>query len=313
MFYEDSNKTLDPVVSSSQNVSNWMQEQNISIDSSLIYSDYWVVVAWYLQTNVFSMPFFFDDGYFDHELQKYKVDYYLTNKTLQLPSSEEEFKSQGLKVLHRISREEKTEGFYIGRSWENYLESLLDFKTYLFHGETHIRQASTYVDDYTVEDLNSYEYVALFNFKWHDFDTMESILYSYVSSGGTLIIDCSHNLDDSVYSLNNEHFLTMFIDRVGLDGNEEVLFSNTTEPYSLSPFVYGSNLWYGASYSTVAQEISDITTYATLDEYPLAIIETVGDGKILWLGHNFVFHTFLSDNDSEKKFLQYLFEESLIR
>jgi len=302
-----------PDITASEEISYWMLENQEDLDRALIYSDLWVMTGWYMRNPNLSMPFFSDKGYYEHELQKYGVDYYLTTNPTNFESYKKIHSDYGVHVLKRIQDVDKTRGLYIGRSWENYFEYLIDYTAYLMHGEEHIRQASTYVDDYDLATLQQYDFIALYNFKWNNYNEMNNVLMEYVSSGGTIIIDCSNNFDDPVFSLDKRQFLTMYVERIGLSGTETVVFSAPDMSYDFSPFYYNGKKWHGATYTKLGDTTTAITQYASVDGHPLAMKESVGDGSIVWLGCNLAFHAFEFENESEGEFIEYIVSEAIER
>lgn len=315
MFYLNSysGDAESSVITDSRSMATWIDENIDDFDESLVYSDYWVPLGWYTRNDILSMPFYFDSDYFEHELQKYHVDYYATNKGISFTHYEEVYRAGGLRLIGKVSREQKPEGLYIGRSWENYAESILDFSVYLFNGTTHVQQASEYVDDYTREDLNKYDFIALYNFKWRNFNDMQSLLESYVAQGGTLVIDCSHNFSDPVYSLDNEHLLGMMIRRRAVSAGDMVQVSPDIGTYDFSQFVYGTSEWYGATYASLGDNSSTIIEYATIGDTMLAAQQNRGSGEVLWMGYNLMFHAFEYQNPSEAAFIQEMFDRVLTR
>jgi len=295
-FYDD---TLD--------MAQWVNENIDDLDEALIYSDYWVAFGWHFKQTVLSMPTFFDGGYFNHELMKYGVDYYLTYRSQDFPSCEELYSNENIRLLKLVEIDEKPKGLYVGSGWENYFEYLMDFECYLYQGTTHIRQGSMYIDDYTLEELCEYDFIALFDFKWYDSDDTELLLRQYTEQGGTVFIDCSGNLDDPVFSLNYVQFFDMLIYRNDLPAYSQIVFNDTPTQYGFSTFSYGDASWYGATYTPVWSSAS-IETVATVNDEILVAIESIGDGEIVWMGYNIVYHAFLYDNPSEMEFLQYIFE-----
>lgn len=288
----------------------WMNENIDDFEQSLVYSDDWTAFGWYTKHPILSMPIFFDERYFEHELMKYGVDYYITFHFNELEHSMNLYKNSMFRFIHLVDPVEKPRGLYIGEGWQNYFEYVMDFNCYLLHGETHIQQASVYIDDYTIDELVQYDFLALFNFKWNDAKKAEDLLLDYVDRGGVLIIDCSGNLDDPLYSLNYKQFFNMMVSREGLSLYSEIEYYSSPEIYYFSPFGNNDSKWYGTTYEPINGE-NNIEIVATVNEDILAMIESYGDGKILWMGFNMLFHAFVNDNPSEMAFIQYLFDEAL--
>jgi len=278
-------------------------------DNALIYSDYWVPLGWFTKQYIYSMPFFFNSDYFSHELMKYNVDYYITYKS-DIANFEELHRIGDLRLLGLVERTVKPEGLYIGDGWENYFEYIIDFRYYLFDGKTHIRQATNYIDEYTLEEIERYDFLVLFNFKWKSSEDAEQLLREYIEDGGVVFIDCSGNLEDPLFDMNNTQIFDMLINRDSPSAYPEIDLYGTQEEYVFSPFLYGDDDWYGATYTPIGDNL-DLEIIASIDEDILIASENIGDGKIVWLGYNLVYHSFTYDNDSEMQFLQYIMEETL--
>ena len=285
----------------------WIEWNINDFDDSLIYSDDWVFFGWYTKTKILSMPFYFDDDYFNHELMKYDVDYYITHKPVQMESAMLLYEVESYRFLKIVDYVELPKGLYIGSGWENYFEYVMRFNSYLLDGDTHVRQASDYIDDFSPEELKEYDYIALFNFKWNDASHAEDLLQEYVDDGGTLIIDCSGNFSDPVYSLNYKQFFDMMVIREELPMNSDININQNGNNFQFSSFADESSEWYGATYEPIDGGI-DLDIVATANSNILAAIESYGNGKILWLGFNPIFHSFLSENEFEMEFMQYLFD-----
>jgi len=285
----------------------WINANVDDFDESLVYSDYWVAFGWYFKKNILSMPIYFDGGYFNHELMKYGVDYYLTYRPQEFSSCEELYRTDEIRLLKLITQEDKPKGLFVGNGWENYFEYLLDFSCYLYTGEKHIGEVGDYIDDFSIEELNGYDFLALFDFKWIDSNDTEMLLKRYVEDGGTVFIDCSGNLDDPVFSLNYVQFFDMLIYRNSLPVYSEIVFHDTPKNYGFSNFSYDGAPWYGATYTPVWSS-KDIRTVATVNEEILVAIQEMGEGEIVWMGYNIIYHAFLYDNPSEMEFLQYLID-----
>ncbi len=291
-------------------VAAFLRESVPDYEAALYYSDQWVYTAWHARVPMYAMPFFEDFGSFEHQLQKYGVDYYITYRGPNFPTYREIFRQGEMWVLERQTVVEKPRFLFIGAAWENYIEPILGFEYYLIDGEKEIEEWSDYVDDYSLDELLSYDFVALYQFKWHDRKAAEALLQDYLASGGTLVIDCSGNDASSGYKLDGYVFLDTNIIRAELTSESEIAPENVREEYAFSSFVYGDGSWYGDTYIPVASQ-PDLHVYAYVEDTPLLAMETRGEGRILWVGYNYVFHAFDNKNTSEALLLQEAFSDIL--
>ena len=136
-----------------------------------------------------------------------------------------------------------------------------------------------------------------------DLDAAEALLDAYISAGGALVIDCSGNDSSSGYKLDGYVFLDTNILRAELTSESEIAPEDVREEYSFSSFVYGEESWYGDTYIPVASH-PDLHVYAYVEDTLLLAMETRGEGRILWMGYNYVFHAFENKNTSEALLLR---------
>lgn len=157
---------------------------------------------------------------------------------------------------------------------------------------------STGIDSHSLEELQQYPYVLLYNFKWRDQEKAEELLMKYVESGGTLVIDASGNMEGTFYSLDNSEFLHTIITRKLLPENPKI------EPNSVnfSPFQEDGQPWYGADYQSTGD--NKIEPLVTANGRTLIGVQKIGKGRIIWIGYNFVWHAFHTDNKDEMRLIQ---------
>ncbi|MDD4281339.1 MAG: glycosyltransferase family 39 protein [Candidatus Methanofastidiosa archaeon] len=258
--------------------------------SPLIYSDYWVITGWMLGYPVYAMPVFSDEPAFAHELHKYRVDFYASYRDWYFEGYERVFSATEYYVFERRDAVEKPRGLYIGNGWQNYFERLTGYAYYLMDGTIHIEEGSDYLDDYTLEELQSYDFVAAFGFKWHDRKAADQLLQLYVYNGGTLVIDTSGNTVSSGYPIGSSVFLKMNVLRSSIKVGNEVSVSLGGDVPALETLAVPSGTWYGDTYLPVSSD-SDVSVLATVDGNTLLALERFGDGTIFWMGYNYLFFT----------------------
>ncbi len=291
----------------SKGMSAWINENVEDFNTSRVYSDLWVILGWYTNKGIFAMPFYDDPYAFDHELQKYHINYYATLKPYEFSSCEELYSYEGFRLLKLVEVEPKPKALYIGRNWENYLESITDYEYYIYQGEIKIKEASDYIDDYTLDQLMEYDFVLLYNFKWNNIEKSQKLLMDYLNNGGNVIIDCSGNFSSAIYNLEYTYFLNMLIHRESVAENPEIeTFGKLSGAYEFSGFLSGTSSWYGATYTPT--EGTNYDVLATADGEILVAKEKIGEGTVMWVGYNIFYHTFYKQNPSEKEFVKKIFE-----
>ncbi|MBU4608946.1 MAG: hypothetical protein KKA38_10780, partial [Euryarchaeota archaeon] len=182
---------------------------------------------------------------------------------------------------------------------QNYVEDVLDFKAFVYRNE------SLYIDDYTLEDIKNYEAVLIYNFRWHNQKDAEQLIRDYLNSGGTVIIDTSGNLNGITYNLDNTIFLDTHITRRAMRTNPliEINPKIRNQELILSPFESeDGNTWYGANYEPFGG--NKIENLVTADGKTLIGIQKVGKGRIIWIGYNLVWHSFIMENMGERKLIE---------
>ncbi|AXV38789.1 MAG: hypothetical protein CIT01_10175 [Methanobacterium sp. BRmetb2] len=311
----------DYIVEDSKKASEFLKNYDSSYKSKLIYSDVWPTFSWYLEANIKPMPSFNDIRAYNHELEKYNVDYYLTiygNRNLTSYDKIGQFGTVGVYKKNLNKFETKPVMLYIGKNWQNYVENVLGFKAFIINGlsmdygakEYDIKKMNEdlYLDDYSLDELKKYDAVLLYNFAWHDQHKAENLILTYVKDGGTVIIDLSGNLDGIYYGLDDSIFLNTLITRKSLNENPKIVFSSnlTNESIKFSPFITeDGGIWYGANYEALGE--NKIKNLVVADGKTLIGIQKIGKGKIIWVGYNLFFHAFYYNNTIEKEMVKDIF------
>ncbi len=307
------NPEFEGTISSNSEVSstiNWLKEYDPNYADKKMMSDPWPFFSWDLKTQVLIMPIYNNSLYFSHQLEKDEVYYYFSKNNINSSYYDEVARFGNIIVYKRNDKplEYKPSVFYIGTDWQRYLEDVLDFKAYL---KFDLRDAGRFgvgksvnVDSYSVEELQKYPYLFLYNFKWNDRDNAEKIIWEYAENGGTVVIDASGNMEGVMYNLDNTIFLNTTITRSSLSTNPKVWINHSyiNGTYQFSPFLSEGMPWFGATYNSMGN--NKIEKVVTLDGNTLIGVQKVGKGKIIWIGYNFVWHAFFFKNEDEKKLIQ---------
>lgn len=298
----------DYIVEDAHSASVWFEKYDPDYRDKTIYSDTWPTLSWNLKTNVQPMPTFNNSSAFNHELEKYNIDYYINVHGGEFESYDTVTHIGTVYIYKKnLSKfNDKPRMLYIGRNWQNYVEDVLEFKAFVYYKNPNGNGTanSVFIDDYAPEELNNYSYVLLYNFGWHDKKKAQDLLLNYASDGGTIVIDASSNLDGIYYNLNNTIFLNMIITRQSVPTNPNIWVNpDLNQTVEFSPFFSDGQTWYGADYKPLNNN-TKLENLVTLNGNTLIGTQTVGRGKIIWMGYNFVWHAFHLENKEESKLIQ---------
>ena len=289
-------------VESLNQATNWLKQYDPDYGSRKIRSNIWPGAVWNLRMFMDKQPTVNTTNLTTHELQKYDIDYYISTESLNIDSYPllKNFGQVNIYKKDPSKIENKTRMLYIGQNWQNYIDQVLGLKAYvIYENKGHaIRGKSTEIDSHSLEELQQYPYILLYNFKWRDQEKAEELLLKYVESGGTLVIDVSGNMEGTFYSLDNSEFLHTIITRKRLPENPRV----EPESVKLSPFLEDGQPWYGADYQSTGE--NKIEPLVTANGRTLIGVQKIGKGRIIWIGYNFVWHAFHTDNPDEMRLIQ---------
>lgn len=293
--------------------------------NSIVYADFFVAAAWYLKRPIQVMPSFKDPRGVNQELEKYHADYFLSIYRSEDTHSYKMVKKFGrVRIFARKTKpaKHKESMFIVGRDIDHYLEDVLDFKYYIvrrksgFPGDSSQSIGNTYLDDYTIGELGKYPVLLLYNFKWRNFENAENLVERYVRNGGTVVIDASGNSGNSFYDLNNGSFMGTMVYKKLLSKDAQVsILSEFRNATNVDTNRFGSFVdelgepWAGSTYQdakTISNQTLDVL--ATANNKNLVCIQKTGKGRVIWIGFNFVFHSFLKENEEEQKLVRDIFD-----
>jgi len=151
------------------------------------------------------------------------------------------------------------------------------------------------LDDYSLEDLRSFNSVILYDFKVLNLPVVEEVLEGYVESGGTLVIDTDGT------GFKNGGILSVKSVERDFSGPVETESFEGELNFTFSPATYEGGSWRGVYYDGLDED------WLTIDgKYPVAGVKRIGEGKAVFLGFNIFFHAAYYDNPGEKIYLREL-------
>lgn len=312
VYMHSMSQKKDYIVEDDALASNWLVKYDPNYKDKIIYSDIWPISSWDLEMDVKPMPSFKDPRAFNHELEKYNVDYYFGIRSGMNLTSYNKITQFGTVVVYKKNQtkfEMKPYMLYIGKNWQNYIEDILDFKTFvIYEGGKYGLGEATYIDGHDLNELKKYPCILLYNFRWHDQKKAENLILDYAKSGGTVVIDASSNLNGIFNNLDDTIFLDTMITRKSLPPYPKVWISPKLGKQNIkfSPFLSEGQTWYGANYEPFGE--NKIENLVTADGNTLIGVQKVGKGKIIWIGYNFVWHAFILENMQERKLIQGVLE-----
>ncbi len=285
-----------------------------------IVGDYFVAWRWYLRREVIPMPPLKGGSRaFNHELEKMNADYYFTISDpgpLNSYKLLKDFKTARVYKKSASRPPGSQDVFLIGRDVDHYIDDILGFKKYYVtkenspYPDAYSDVSYTYIDEYSLDKLKSYDAVLLYNFRWHDLRKAEELLKQYVSEGRSVIIDGSRNMVGLKYNLDNAVLFDIIIKRKSTPKNSKVnindgFLANKVDTHNFSPFLTETGeAWFGTTYEDVNKQFRVL---ATLNDDVLVAVQRVGKGKIIWVGFNLFFHSFYYRNKDEKQLVKNIF------
>lgn len=308
----NSGERVDGVGKDIAELANYMKANVGNYKDSNIFSDSWVYASWELRKTVYDVPLEATNEGMEYFLQMYNADYLIAPSYRYLESYTP-LESRGSFTLFEQEYEsDSPEILYIGRNLENYIGEVVGYKFFIRNGETKEREFSDRIDDYTLEELFSYDAVLLYNFKWDSKDAATSLLTQYMEGGGKLMVDLSGNMSDNTWNYNLIGTLGIIPQRVTVPISPSFsLYPPFDEKeYVFSEFLTAEGDWVAITFS-VPDSLEDVDILMRARDVTFLAHRPVGDGHLVLLGGNLIFHSYIKFNQSEREFIQDVFQYTL--
>jgi 4-amino-4-deoxy-L-arabinose transferase-like glycosyltransferase len=301
----------------------WM-DANVPADAGPVASDIYPGARWHLDRRLYPAPPFTRNKALEHWLEANGVRYFVTVHLYPpFRSFKPAFTRDDVTVYVRTRPVERGRRILlIGRSVNLHLDDVLAYENVYVDAhapliaDDYTDVSHTFIDDYDLNRLKSYDAVLLYDFRWRDRVAAERLLERYVREGGTLLVDASSNaggLPDNLYGLDRQVFLGALIDRVPVPAAARVHVTSSDLKAGGADPVFGRFVtedgispWYGSVYSGFPTD--DLTVLASADGLPIVSEKTLGRGRIFFVGENLVFHAFLRGTGSERGFVRRLID-----
>ena len=168
-------------------------------------------------------------------------------------------------------------------------------------------------DTYSLEELQKYPVLALYDIKWRNWEKTQKLLRDYLEAGGSIIFDASGNMGEIQYSLSETVFFGKMIERVEAEKNAIIEVVNPSlQGITVNPGEFineNGSSWYGTIYTSLENiDKFDEEILATIDGRPLIIKQKIGKGNLFWFSSNFIWHAFLNENMSELNLIKKTFD-----
>jgi hypothetical protein len=229
----------------------------------------------------------------------------------------------GLRVLERTrpAPADLPRVRYLGTAWNNYLEELCGYSFYL-DSNTGSRgwEGSAFLDAYSAADLAKADAVTAYGFRWHDRSAAERTLTQYVRDGGVVVLDATGNFSSDSFSVAGTTLFDVAVSRdivpTRASWSVDPAFA-TRHPEvgridSVPYLADGGAAWYGAGYSPL-RTVEGWQVLATLGGKPAVCVQTIGRGRVYWLGYNVAWHAFHAKDPGERRLIAAVMDEALGR
>ncbi len=170
-----------------------------------------------------------------------------------------------------------------------------------FNSEWLVRGASSYIDDYSEQQLHQYQGLLLLGYRYHDQSAAWSLLDRYVRDGGRLFVETGWQYVDPDWNAGQAPALLPVTSLTwgALDPAAPVMVQGAPDP-AFGRFVYQGGGW-GAS--SAGSTRPGATELVRVGDRVVAARSNVGQGRVLWSGMNWIAHNAASGSPDEAAFL----------
>lgn len=174
-----------------------------------------------------------------------------------------------------------------------------------------------YVDDYSLEDLKTFNVVFLHGYKYHDSNSAWKLLRDYVSGGGSLIINTGWQYESADWSNPALPEPSPVRETFWTDYGKEWRLMPADHPVTrgvnfsrFSPPIWGTSPW---GFSSTNNESTREWAQPIVWNYghPLIAVGKYGEGKVVWQGIDLRAHSASFNNTEEYKFIRRIIDWSI--
>jgi len=168
-----------------------------------------------------------------------------------------------------------------------------------------VKGPSEYVDDYTLEELQEFDCLFLYGYRYRDAGKAFSLLRQYVEAGGSVFFEANGSPDYNSPSLPEPFPVNDTVaTSLGTEWDFTVAEDNVTRGIDFSKFsppVYDGAPWGFSTTTSVRGWAKPVISTAG---NPILVSGTYGSGKVVWSGMNLVYHIVSYRNVEESELLK---------
>jgi len=168
-----------------------------------------------------------------------------------------------------------------------------------------------YIDDYTLDELSSFDLVTLYGFDYRDQEKASSLLADYVRKGGGLIVEVNGSPLDNASSIPEPiPARRTTATNYGTEWDFTAMDHEILEEIDLSAF--GPAIYDGGPWGVSSAEEADIREWAQpilyTNGHPIIVAGQYGQGRVVWTGMNLPYHILSYRNQEESRLLAQMIE-----
>jgi uncharacterized membrane protein len=150
---------------------------------------------------------------------------------------------------------------------------------------------SQYLDDYSAQELESYQTILLAGFRWRNQATAENLVRQVAASGTRVLVDLTGVSVDPLARI--PHFLDVWGERLVLAG-DPLSIDGANHSYRIPGFSQDGSLWY----TYTPQGLDGVALQSNYLDEPVAVygFRQVPNGQVWFLGLNLAYHAMLTQD-----------------